>query len=729
MKKGIESRIVAICFIMLMALISSPIHAAGIDEVDLALDKTVYNAVPKVGGESVFTITVTNLSGDVAATNVEIEDILDANLVYKHSSTAHGSYDPGTGIWSIPTILPGQTVSLEIMVTVNGSADNMARLLDLDQDDINIKNDYGYASVTVSGSSGGNDGGIESDGSMAGKIAVRHFSRLKDPTVERLQKPAEMITFDEDLARNGLIKPVSILKGQTDLAELFPEAGPYNSTAFVSTPSDIIGISNAQEVFSVDYFDQTQRRMAAVLAMTTDNGEVYNHTKMVCDRLNGATLDKLNTILIGDHLFVMGKLVQDNGDIDYTISFITYEQGGKMVVDNRWLNQDYSPANTTVFNFQVWSVTPQSTVELVESILDRLGQDNELRIKNAAQPDVPDTYVVNGYYDHGAIVVNLHAGEGVEQITVRGKLNRHETGSSETFEATVPVQAGQGDYQTIEIPTGFVYDVEFSLSNTSNDSRDRLYFADGTWGKYIEESAAIVDRFETTSHDGSILTDAYQVERNALISGQVKTYASLFRSLRPGNLSVDLSGYNTLEFEASGMGEIELIVAKQSIDNWGDQFRTMISLEPGEKTYSIDLSTLHSPKYDLFTTDDVVSVSFNALGDGVNYSDFEMEIKSMRFVKGTNNQGFFDGNELGLSVYPNPVQFYGTLEFMMPLDGPARIALYDITGKEVRELANNQFSQGIHTLRFSTVDTEDGMYFIKIFWNNQVETKRISVIR
>ena len=127
MKKGIESRIVAICFIMLMALISSPIHAAGIDEVDLALDKTVYNAVPKVGGESVFTITVTNLSGDVAATNVEIEDILDANLVYKHSSTAHGSYDPGTGIWSIPTILPGQTVSLEIMVTVNGSADNMAR--------------------------------------------------------------------------------------------------------------------------------------------------------------------------------------------------------------------------------------------------------------------------------------------------------------------------------------------------------------------------------------------------------------------------------------------------------------------------------------------------------------------------------------------------------------------------------------------------------------------------
>ncbi|WP_417357847.1 hypothetical protein [Flavobacterium sp.] len=60
-------------------------------------------------------------------------------------------------------------------------------------------------------------------------------------------------------------------------------------TPYVSSPEDLIQITNAEQVFSVDYYSGSERVAAALATQTT--GGVYNHSKAICDRLNGSYLE------------------------------------------------------------------------------------------------------------------------------------------------------------------------------------------------------------------------------------------------------------------------------------------------------------------------------------------------------------------------------------------------------------------------------------------------------
>jgi hypothetical protein len=61
-----------------------------------------------------------------------------------------------------------------------------------------------------------------------------------------------------------------------------------------STPTDLLELTNATEVLSVDYFDGNERQ--AVCLVTKTDGEVYSHTKSICDRVGGAELLSANNI-------------------------------------------------------------------------------------------------------------------------------------------------------------------------------------------------------------------------------------------------------------------------------------------------------------------------------------------------------------------------------------------------------------------------------------------------
>jgi len=696
--------------------------------IDLGVTKDVYGAIGPEGHEAVFTITVTNLDQSISATNVELTDILDANLVYKSKSTSMGTYVPATGIWSIPVLPAGVTAILEITVTVNGSADNIAMLTDLDQEDTNPYNNEAMASVSVSGSSGGNDGGIESDGSLASKIAKRNFSRTKNSTHNLYNKPSQMIQFSENLVKSGIIESVSKLKGETDLVQMIPQNGPFGSEAHVSTPGDLLGISNAQEVFAVDYFDQTATRIGAILALTTDHGEVYNHTKMVCDRLVGASLELVKMVRIKEHNFIMAKLVQETGEVDYTISFISYQQGNQMVIDNKWEQKDYNPSfNATVFNFQVWSLTPQSTIEMVKELLTRMEEQYDLTIINENNQELPAVLVANGSYAHGVITLNIQNPSGITELHVTGTYSPTETSDREKIDLLMSIEP---DAQQIEIPTGSIFDIDLRIAGLNAKSRDALYFADGTWREYFEEGEAIINEFEVYPSDSEAELDAFVLERNAHLSGEVKTYATLFRSLRAGNSSTDLSAYNTLEFEGMGSGLVEVILAKESINGWSDQYRTTVTLTPELEIYQIDLSKLSTKGSSTgMNPDDLMSVSFNVLGDGVNWSDFDINIKELKFKNLEINDGWANQKDITVNVYPNPVSNLANIEFNVPYEGNLNMLIMDITGKEVIRVGESYYTKGSHIVQMNTENLEDGIYFVTLYFDHQVESKRISVIR
>ncbi len=86
---------------------------------DLAVTKTVSNAMPNVGSNVTFTLSVTN-NGPSNATGVSLTDPLPSGYQYV-SDTGGGAYVSSTGIWTIGNLAKDASVSIQVTALVNDS--------------------------------------------------------------------------------------------------------------------------------------------------------------------------------------------------------------------------------------------------------------------------------------------------------------------------------------------------------------------------------------------------------------------------------------------------------------------------------------------------------------------------------------------------------------------------------------------------------------------------------
>ena len=110
-----------------------------ISNLDLSLTKTIDNPSPKIGDAVVFTITITNHSLAIDATNVVVADVLPTGLTFNSATPSIGSFSNATGDWTIATLAKNTSATLLINVTVTqvGVITNTAEIVACDQPDIN----------------------------------------------------------------------------------------------------------------------------------------------------------------------------------------------------------------------------------------------------------------------------------------------------------------------------------------------------------------------------------------------------------------------------------------------------------------------------------------------------------------------------------------------------------------------------------------------------------------
>ncbi|MGQ0721389.1 MAG: DNRLRE domain-containing protein [Candidatus Eiseniibacteriota bacterium] len=124
-----------------------------LDVANLSVIKTVDIPTPDEGATLHFAVNLTN-SGPQDATGVEVTDVLPAGLTYLADSTSAGSYDSGTGTWTIGDVFAPSTETLDLWATVDaGTAgatlSNVALVTATEQDDTNPANNADTASVRV----------------------------------------------------------------------------------------------------------------------------------------------------------------------------------------------------------------------------------------------------------------------------------------------------------------------------------------------------------------------------------------------------------------------------------------------------------------------------------------------------------------------------------------------------------------------------------------------------
>ena len=82
---------------------------------------------------------------------------------------------------------------------------------------------------------------------------------------------------------------------------------------------------------------------------------------------------------------------------------------------------------------------------------------------------------------------------------------------------------------------------------------------------------------------------------------------------------------------------------------------------------------------------------------------------------------------LNLEVFPNPVSDFATIQFSLSNSSDAEISLFDLQGRNIKTIANETFSQGLHTLNFSVKDLPRGIYLLQLKTGPEVHTQKLII--
>ncbi len=79
--------------------------------------------------------------------------------------------------------------------------------------------------------------------------------------------------------------------------------------------------------------------------------------------------------------------------------------------------------------------------------------------------------------------------------------------------------------------------------------------------------------------------------------------------------------------------------------------------------------------------------------------------------------------------YPNPFNPSTTIKYQIPEDGMVTMKIYDILGKEVKSLVNEQKVTGRYEIQFDASNLASGVYIYRLQVNNFVSSKKMILLR
>ncbi|MFN3952518.1 MAG: T9SS type A sorting domain-containing protein [Thermaurantimonas sp.] len=609
-----------------------------------------------------------------------------------------------------------------MVYTVNSSGVVSAVSTIFDQYDIDLTNNFAAVNIVTGSSSSGGSGGIESFGGLSQLLSQRNIQRLRDGKYTYFENI-------EALPAAGSVGTLLAGRGQLTLADITPVTGPEQSAGKVVTPGDLIGITNAIDVYSVDYFKGTFR-LGSVLALESPAGKIYDHTKVVCDRLTGARMPEIRTVSASGHPFLMALLEQENGELDYNITFVMYiDENENIVIDNKWNLSEYEPkTGHRVFNMQVWSVSPHTTIQMVEDIINLAKSHGPVQFLNILPAAMPTVFVESGYYRNGKLHLKVLNKSNASRVTIRGLTATTETQKHVPVFDDLPLPEGQ-NVVDFEFPVGFAFDAGFNIANNATSGLDQIYVADGAWGVDYELTSADNVSFEALPQTTELSKVGFHLERAAVASAHVKEYFSIYRVLLPGAYrAMDLTKYSDLNFTANVRKEtkVQVVVVKRGISTWAEQFRTQVTLLPGVRTYTVTFDQLKSANGGIFTAEDIISVLWVSNVGSTDDNNVEVTISDLIFRKSTNQTPSVQPGKREVSIFPNPTVKDFSYAFLMEAEAPVKIEMINSLGQVVETLKHEKLPAGIHSFSYQK-QLRPGIYFVRIITGRNVRTGSVVI--
>ena len=655
--------------------------------------------------------TVTLDPGTPGNTADDVTITTDANGNYLFTNLPAGNYTVNVDVSTVTSGLPNGTTVAELIqiFDADGVGTSNTSTITLASGENNLEQDFGYV-IPSGGTSGGNSGGVESE-SLGDAISKIYVGRKKN------SMPTEFVKSDANLYNKMKMKAAQPYqgKGQTML-DMFPTQLVAGNIANVTSPTDILDYTVADEVLSVD-FSVNGETKGVVLGIKTSD-KIYNHTKASCDRLRGAEILNIQKVNIKGYNFLMQGIKQRSGVVEYAISFATAKNNNdtNYTIQTNWYVNNYTKFND-VYNFQVWSTKPADTQKMVTDILQNL--NSYIPVTQTEIQKVPETYASKIFREKGELVVNLRSTKVGNTADVSMVELYSETANNIKHRYnTLDTEIQQS--LRLDIADGYEYE---GLIEVENEVEDAFYHADGNWGlDYDKNYTEILNYFVWNNFDREYKDNEYAINRDVEVKATSEyDYLTVYKSLLPGTISADYSEYKYVAFTAKGSGLMELGLIKSSIENWKSQYRVMVDFSEEEQTYYVpfDVFTSSATQNNL-TAEDLTTLTFTFLPVEANTKELDLKISDVRFTKTaveSQTVAKIEKFENNFMAYPNPSKGNVNVLLYSKVDTNATVSLYDVTGKEIY---NNtiQLTTGKNEIDFN-VKVKPGMLFLKVN-SNQV---------
>ena len=538
----------------------------------------------------------------------------------------------------------------------------------------------------------GLDGGLESHGGLASKIAKRNFKRALG-----------ISTLPEVTKNNNFISqlvPVQILSGD-NLIE--------------TSPTDLIEITTAESIWAGDYFIDDSRFGSIFGSKTSE--VIYDHTKVICDRVKGSELAVVDVVDIDGYKTILSIIRRPDASIEYAISFsLGYEEYGDFTMESHWSVDQYQ-GSPHYLNYQVWTNSRAKSIAAVQKIIQNIVNEFGYKLKaSTSSPAAPILFARSAYYRLGAF--NLELNNSLQEpttISFFGTYNTKEVGGVEyEYSEDILISPGQSTI-SLDIPEGNIFEGGITILGEDN-LKDVIYLADGSWGLEYQEEKTTINSYEIITDNREDNNDEYIVERGLSVSGHTDTYLSIFKQLEPGGLAVDLSAYNTLSFDANrnGVYQVTLLVA----DNTDPSKNLSYTLHnDGNDSVDIPFSLFSNAQGIELDPSNITTIFIGYLPEYNENGNFDITIENVRFRNDERSNLLIDPNNLNL--YPNPSSGLLSITHLFEEQSNVTITISNVSGAII-ERSNSIADAGINNFKFDISEHQHGLYLISMYTNKGV---------
>jgi hypothetical protein len=493
--------------------------------------------------------------------------------------------------------------------------------------------------TTCSVTSGGG-GGLETK-TLGDVLATRLYGNAINSKVEIVGYNNTPKHIRSSVVINGSISDIS-------LSTIIPTNAINTNAAYITTPTDLNNFVNIADILAVDYTQNGITR--AVVFGTKTLGNVYIHTKPVCDRLKGASLLEVKTIEVKGHHLIAYKIKQCTGQIEFAMSLSagTTTNRNTIALQSNWFASNYQQ-DENLYNLQIWAIDYATVASIATNIINKL-EDNGVVIPNTNPVDLPVAYILKG--NRNGTDINLQIQNNTTQTTGYFEITQKQTETSTATTKQVQFNVQPNTTTPIQLQVGDAYEATIDMY-LNGQKTDMMYLNDGTWSKELS-TGSVLKSFNVTN-DVNINNNEYRLMRNVHIAATTKDYVSVYKTIATGCNALNINEYKSVKFTANTTGAVSatITIISKNIADWKDQYSYTQTLN-GDKEYAIALKEFISKKYtSSVTNNEIIGINF-AFNNGKKgtTTNLDASINNARFSKVVPIKTSTE--QITIAIYPNP---------------------------------------------------------------------------